>query len=328
MITRRCALELIGVGIPLMHSLRPALVAAQTRVHLSIGTAGKGGFFYPLGSGIAAAVSHHTFELEATAQVTTGAAENMKLLHEGKIDLALAQADVAWSAAQGKLDALPDRVAVKNLMGTVSAYMHIVTQDGLGITTVADLKGKRVSTGLSGSGTEIKALRVLEAYGVTPDDLSKHEHQDYPEAAQALKEDKLDAFAWDATLPGKAILDLAATPGMKVRLLSTGDAVRQMVTKYGPFYFVAPIPKGTYPGVNEDVPAAAGKTLFVAHDRIQDSHAYEVTKAVLEHIPELITAFGAAREINPASAVLGSSIPFHPGALRFYREKGISVPAG
>jgi TRAP transporter TAXI family solute receptor len=142
--------------------------------------------------------------MEATAQVTTGAAENMKLLHEGKIELALAQADIAWSAAQGKLTGLADRVAVKNLLGTVSAYMHIVTLGGLGINTVADLKGKRVSTGLSGSGTEIKALRVLEAYGVTPENLSTHAHQDYPEAAQALKDGKLDAFGLGRHVAGES----------------------------------------------------------------------------------------------------------------------------
>ena len=328
--TRRRAIELIGiaVAVPLMRGVGPAPLLAQTRARLSIGTAGKGGFFYPLGSGIAAAISKNTSEMEATAQVTSGAAENMKLLHEGKIELALAQGDVAWSAAQGKMKDLPDRVGVRTLFGTVSAYMHIVTLDGLAINTVADLKGKRVSTGLPGSGTEIKALRVLEVYGVTPDNLGAHIHQDYPEAAQALKEGKLDAFAWDATLPGRAIVDLAATPGIKIRLLPTGDAVRQLVTKYGPFYFAALIPKGTYPGVNEDVPAAAGKTLFVTHERIEDSRAYEITKAVLEHIPELTAAFAAAKEISPTNAVLGSSIPFHPGALRYYKEKGISVPAG
>lgn len=292
-----------------------------------IGTAGKGGFFYPLGTGIAAAISKYTSAIEASAMVTGGAAENMKLLHEGKVQLALAQADVAWSAAQGKLNGLPDRVPVRTLLGTVSAYMHIVTVEGLGINTVADLKSKRVSTGLTGSGTEIKALRVLEVHGVTPANLRVHDHSDYPEAAQALKEGKLDAFAWDATLPGKAIVDLAATPGIKIRLLSTGDAVPQMLAKYGPFYFAAPIPKGTYPGVDVDIPAAAGKTLFVADDRLDESRAYEITKAVLEHIPELTAALAAAKEITPTNAVLGSSIPFHGGALRYYKEKGITVPS-
>jgi hypothetical protein len=299
---------------------------AQARAAVSIGTAGKGGFFYPLGTGIAAAISKNVPGLEATAIVTAGAAENMKLLHEKKVDVALAQADVAWSAAQGKLNGLPDRVAVRTLLGTVSAYMHFVTLESLGINTVADLKGKRVSTGLTGSGTEIKALRVLEIVGVTPDNLSLQDHHDYPEAAQALKEGKLDAFAWDATLPGQAIVDLARTPGIKIRLLNTGDAVSQMVAKFGPFYFTAPIPKGTYPGVDQDVSAAAGKTLFVADERLDDDRAYEITKATLEHVPEITAALAAAKDISATNAVLGSSIPFHRGALRYYKEKGISVP--
>ncbi len=327
-VTRRYATKFIAstLGIPLASSLVPKALFAQTQAHVSIGTAGKGGFFYPLGTGIAAAISKYAPGVEATAIVTGGAAENMKLLHEKKVELALAQADVAWSASQGKLKGLPDRVAVSTLLGTVSAYMHFVTLEGLGINTVADLKGKRVSTGLTGSGTEIKALRVLEVYGVTPVDLRVHDHSDYPEAAQALKEEKLDAFAWDATLPGKAIVDLIATPGIKIRLLPTGDAVPQMIAKYGPFYFAAPIPKGTYPGVDEDIPAAAGKTLFVADDRLEESRAYEITKAVLEHIPELTAALAAAKEITATNAVLGSSIPFHAGALRYYKENGITVP--
>jgi uncharacterized protein len=326
--TRRRAMELIGiaVGTSLGCSVSPALLSAQTRLGISIGTAGKGGFFYPLGTGIAAAISKYATTVDATAIVTAGAAENMKLLHEKKIELALAQADIAWSAAQGKLNGLPDKLSVRTLFGTVSAYMHIVTLEGLGINTVADLKGKRVSTGLTGSGTEIKALRVLEVHGVTPANLRVHDHSDYPEAAQALKEGKLDAFAWDATLPGKAIIDLASSPGIRVRLLSTGDAVSQMLSKYGPFYFAAPIPKGTYAAVVEDIPAVAGKTLFVADDSLDESRAYEITKAVLEHIPELTAVLVAAKEITPKNAVLGSSVPFHDGALRYYKEKGITVP--
>jgi hypothetical protein len=304
----------------------PEGLFAQTRANVSIGTAGKGGFFYPLGTGIAGAISKYAPGIEATAVVTGGAAENMKLLHERKIELALAQADVAWSAAEGKLNGLPDKVAVRTLLGTVSAYMHIVTLEGLGINRVADLKGKRVSTGLIGSGTEIKALRVLEINGVTPDKLSLHDHHDYPEAAQAVKEGKLDAFAWDATLPGQAIVDLARMPGIKIRLLNSGDAVSQMVAKYGPFYFVAPIPKGTYPALEEDIPAAAGKTLFVADERLEEARAYEITKAILEHTNELTAALAAAKEIGLTTAVLGSSIPFHPGALRYYKDKGIAVP--
>ena len=200
-----------------------------------------------------------------------------------------------------------------------------MTLEGLGIDTVAGLRGTRVSTGQTGSGTAVTTLRGLEANGVTPDNLGTHGHQDYPEAAQALKDGTLDAFAWDATLPGQAIVDLAATPGIKIRLLNTGAAVPNMGTQYGPFSCVAPIPQGTYPGVNEDIAAAVGKTLFVTHDRLAVALAYEITKALLEHTSELTVALAAAKEITPTHAVLGSSLPFHPGTLRDYKAKGITV---
>lgn len=326
-IARRKVVQQIGSGsgASLLIAATPLSLLAQAKPRLAIGTAGKGGVFYPLGTGLAEVVSKHT-EIEAEALVTSGAVENMKLLQEGKIVLALAQADVCWAAAQGQLKGFPEQVPARTLLGTTSGYMHIVTLEGLGINAVSDLKGKRVSTGLIGSGTEVKALRVLEAYDVTPNDLGVHVHQDYPEAAKALKAGSLDAFAWDVTLPGKSISELALTPGIKIRILATGDAAPKMVEKYGPFYFAAPIPKGTYPGMDEDVLAAVGKTLLVAHKRMTELQAYEITKALLENSFELISSLPATKEITSANAVLGSSVPFHAGALRYYKEKGILVP--
>lgn len=325
--TRRQAMRMVGIvlGTSLAQSIIPAPLA-QTRDRLLIGTAGKGGVFYPLGTELAQVITKYVPGIQATALVTHGAAENMRLLYEGTIALALAQADVAWAATQGQLKGLPENVPVRTILATTSGYLHIVTLEGLGINTVSALRGKRVSTGLMGTGTEVKALRVLEAHGVMPDDLGTQSHQDYPEAAQALKEGKLDAFAWDATLPGKAIVELATTPGIKIRLLNTGEAVPKMVKKYGPFYFVAPIPKGTYPGVDDDIAAAVGKTLFVTHERMALLQAYKKTKAVLEHLPELTAVTADPKEITLKSAVRGSSIPFHSGALRYYKAKGITVP--
>jgi len=117
-------------------------------------------------------------------------------------------------------------------------------------------------------------------------------------------------FPRSATLPGQAIVDLARTPGIKIRLLNTGDAVAQMNAKFGPFYFVASIPKGMNPVVEEDVRAAAGKTLFVADDNLEESRAHEITKSILEHVPEIATALAAAKEINLTNAA-GSSQVVH-----------------
>ena len=112
----------------------------------------------------------------------------------------------------------------------------------------------------------------------------------------------------------------------KLRLVPTGDAVAKITERHGPFYFVASIPKGSYPGVDHDVSAAAGETLFVAHEVMAEGLAYEITKVLLERSQELASASGAAREITPATAVRGSPVPFHPGALRYYREAGIAIP--
>ncbi|GAC1477553.1 MAG: TAXI family TRAP transporter solute-binding subunit [Pseudarthrobacter sp.] len=322
-LTRREALKIIGAGISLGAVPRPARAETQTR--LAFATAGKGGVFYPLGSAMATVLSKYIAGVTVAPGMTGGSAENMKLLQQGKVQLALTLADTAWDASQGKLSGWSERVPVRTLLNTYSGYMHIVTLEGLGIKTVADLKGKRLSTGMPGSGTEVKGLRVLEAYGVDPKDFQQ-ERLDYGDAALALKDGKLDAFLSDAGLPGKPIADLAATPGKKVRLLPNGDAVPKMVAKYGPLYFAASIPKGTYQGVDEDVPAAAVANLLVAHQQMDAALAHEITKAILEHTAELLTAHKSAREITLGNAVRGSPIPFHPGALRYYKGKGISVP--
>jgi len=298
----------------------------QTKTRLSIATGGTGGVYYPLGGGMAALISKHLPGTEATAEVTTASVDNMKFIHTGKVALALTLPDTAWDAYQGQLKGLKEKVAVRALLAVYSNYMHIVAPEGSGIRSVADLKGKRVSTGAPGSGTEIKGLRVMEAYGLTSKDLRSQERLSVAESAGALKDRKIDAFIWDGGLPTAAILDVAATPGIKIHLIPHGDAVAKMVAKYGPLYFVGTIPKGLYKGVEEEVPVAAVTNLLVAHERMEENLAYQITKLFLERTADLVAVHKAATEITLKSAVLGSPVPFHPGALRYFKEKGIKVP--
>jgi uncharacterized protein len=326
--TRRQAIKLLGIGAgtSMAGAMAPRSLLAQPRTQLFIGTAGKEGAFYPLGTAMAAVISKYVSEVDAIAPETNGTAENIKMLQEGRIELALAQADLAWAATQGQLDGLAKKVAVRNLLGTHARYLHLVTLADRGIKAVEDLKGKRVSTGMAGGSTDVKALRVLEAHGITPYNLGRREHLDDREAAAALKDGKLDAFAVDTGLPAPVIGELAAAPGVRVRLIPTGNAVPKITMRHGPFYFVASIPKGTYPGVDEDIPAAAGMTLFVAHELMAEPLAYEITKVLLERTHELASANALAKEISSTSAVRGSPVPFHAGALRYYEEAGITVP--
>jgi TRAP transporter TAXI family solute receptor len=327
-ITRRQVLKLLGIGggFFMGESVAARRLWAQTKTRLSIATGGTGGVYYPLGGGMAALISKNLPGVEATAEVTTASVDNMKLLHTGKIALALP--DTAWDAHEGNLKGLSDKVGVRTLMALYSNYMHIVALEGSGIKTLADLKGKRVSTGAPGSGTEVKGLRVLEAYGITPKDLKSQDRLGAAESAGALKDRKLDAFIWDGGLPTAAVLDIAATPGIKITLVPHGDAAPKMVAKYGPLYFSGTIPKGTYLGMDSDVPVAAATNLLVAHERMEEPLAYQITKLLLEHTADLVAVHKAATEITLKSAVVGSPVPFHPGALRYYKEKGIKVPAG
>ena len=300
--------------------------SAQTKTRISIATGGTGGVYYPLGGGMAALISKHIPATEATAEVTTASVDNMKLLHTDKVAVALTQPDIAWDAYQGQLKGLSEKVAVRSLLALYSNYMHIVALEGSGIKTVGDLKGKRVSTGAPGSGTEIKGLRVMEAYGLTPKDLRSQERLGAAESAGALKDRKIDAFIWDGGLPTAAVLDIAATPGLKIVLIPHGDGVARMAAKYGSLYFAGAIPKGIYKGVEEDVPVAAVTNLLVAHERMPENLAYQITKLMLEHTADLVAVHKAASEIALKSAVLGSPVPFHPGALRYFKEKNIKVP--
>ena len=323
--TNRLAfITMLGLLLP---SLFTTPTNAQVKNRIAIATGGTGGVYYPLGGGMAALISKNIPNTEATAEVTTASVDNVKLLHGNRVGLAFCLPDTAWDGFNGQIRGLPDKANIRSLMSLYANFMHVVAVDGSGIKSVADLKGKRVSTGSPGSGVEVKGLRVLEAYGLTPKDFKTQERLGAGESAGALKDRKIDAFFWDGGLPTGAILDLAATPGIKIHLIPHGDAVAKMTAKYGPLYFTSNIPKGMYKGIDEDTPSAAATNLLIANEKLDENLAYQITKLLLEHTAELVAVHKAASEMNLKNAVVGSPIPFHPGALRYYKEKGIKVPA-
>ena len=316
------SLSVVAVGLALL----PQAVNAQVKTRLSIATGGTGGVYYPLGGGMAAMISKNIPNTEATAEVTTASVDNVKLLHGNRIGMALCLPDTAWDGFSGQIKGFKEKANIRTLMALYSNFMHIVAADGSGIKSVTDLKGKRVSTGAPGSGTEVKGLRVLEAYGITPKDFKSQDRLGAAESAGALKDRKIDAFIWDGGLPTAAVLDVAATPGIKINMIPHGDAIPKMVAKYGPLYFVSNIPKGVYKGVDEDTPVAAATNLLIVNEKLDENLAYQITKLFLEHTADLVAVHKAASEISLKNAVVGSPIPFHPGALRYYKEKGLKLP--
>jgi hypothetical protein len=300
------------------------LVGAQKDVRLSIATGGTGGVYYPMGGGMANVISKHVPYAEATAEVTSASVDNCLLVGSGKADMALIMADVGWDAYQGK-GKFKEKLPIRTLAVLYPNNMHIVTLEGKGIEKVADLKGKRVSTGSPGSGTEVKALRVLEAYGLDPDKDMSREKLGASESANALKDGKIDAYFWDGGLPTASVTDLGATPGMKLKLINHGDAIPKMTEKYGPLYVKGTIPAKTYPGQEKDISIAVVWNLLICNANMKDQVAYDIVKTLFEYKPELVAVHKTASEIKLEPQADGSPIPFHPGALRFFKEKGIKI---
>jgi TRAP transporter TAXI family solute receptor len=297
----------------------------QKTTRLSIATGGTGGVYYPLGGGIANIISKYIPYVEATAEVTTASADNCRLVGAGKADLALIIADTGWDAYQGK-SPFREKIPLRTVAVLYPNNMHIVTLEGKGIDKVTDLKGKRVSTGAPGSGTEVMALRVIEAYGLDPTKDMTRDKLGVSESAGALKDRKIDAFFWIGGLPTASITDLGATPGIKIKLIGHVDAVPKMRGIYGPIYVKGSIPAKTYPGQTMDAPIAVVWNLLVCHENMKEDIAYNVVKAIFDHKPELITVRNEAKHIllEPQAAG-GSPIPFHPGAIRYFTEKGLKI---
>jgi len=299
---------------------------AQTKtVRLSIATGGTGGVYYPLGGGMASVISKYIPNTEATAEVTAGSVDNCKLLQTGKGDLAIIMADIGYDALKGLGRFKSGAIPLRTIAVVYSNYMHFVTLDGSGINSVPDMKGKRVSTGSPGSGTEVKTMRVLESYGINGEKDIKRERLGVAESAGALKDRKVDAFSWDGGLPTAAVLDLAATPGIKVRILNNGDHLGKLLQNYGPVYFNLPIPKTTYPGMNADVQVVCVANLLICHEKMDAGLVYNITKVLIEHQPELVAVHREARNLTLAIAAVGSSLPYHPGAIKYFQEKGIKI---
>jgi hypothetical protein len=275
-----------------------------------------------MGGGMANILSKYIPYLEATAEVTTASVDNCRLVSAGKADLAFIMADTGWDAYMGR-EKFKEKIPLRTIAVLYPNNMHIVTVEGTGIEKVSDLKGKRVSTGAPGSGTEIKGLRILEAYGLDPDKDMKRDKLGVAESAGALKDRKIDAFFWDGGLPTAAVTDLGATPGIKIKLISHADAVPKMREKYGPLYVKGIIPAKTYPGQTADVPMAVVWNLLVCHEKMKGDVAYDIVKTIFDHKPELIASHKDARYLSLEPQAGGSPIPLHPGAIRYFTEKGV-----
>jgi TRAP transporter TAXI family solute receptor len=303
-----------------------AFGTAALAQNLSIGTGGTGGVYYPLGGGMAAVLSKYVSGMQATAEVTGGSVANLQLIGTGKPYLGMTMADATLDAYKGDDKFKGKPVPVRTLLVMYPNRMHVVTIEGTGINSMKDLKGKRVSTGSPGSATEVMAFRLIEAEGLDKDRDMKRERLGVAESVNAIKDGKIDAFFWVGGLPTAAVTDLANTPNTKIKMIDHADAVAAMNKKYGNLYVEDVIPKETYRGMDADNKQATVMNILVANANMDDATAYNIVKTIFEKRDDLIAVHKEAAnfklENQKASA---TPIPFHPGALKYFAEKGVKV---
>jgi TRAP transporter TAXI family solute receptor len=288
---------------------------------LSIATGGTGGVFYPYGGGIAKVITDSLPNVEATAEVTAASVDNLKFVKQGTSDLAFTMSDAAQDAVLGR-DDFKDfgAIPLRTLAVLYSSYTHLVTLADSGITDVAQLKGRTVSMGAAGSGTSTLGYRILGASGLASTDI-RSQSLGVAQSVDALKDGKIDAFFWNGGLPTASVLDLVNTPRIRAKFIATDGTLPQLEKTYGAnLYYRAMIPKGTYQQ-DTDVPVVGVAVLLVVSETMPEDLAHDITRVLFEKQPELATIHPQAKVLSLKSATTGSPIPFHPGAIRYYRDQ-------
>ncbi|MBZ4652847.1 MAG: transporter solute receptor, family [Peptococcaceae bacterium] len=291
-------------------------------VYITIVTGGSSGPYFALGGAVAKLFNEKIPGANASVQSTGASAVNATLLGEKKAELAFAMNDVVSYAYTGT-EVFKDKGAVKNLRGLASLYpnyVQVVTLAKTGIKSINDLKGKRVGVGAPGSGTEVNARQILEAYGITYKDI-KPDYLSYAEAIEQMKNGAVDAAFLTSGLPNSNILDLCTTQDVRIVPIEP-QMVEKLAEKY-PFYTSVPIPGGTYDD-KEDVPTAAVTTILVVREDMKEDLVYNMTKTIFENLDVIVSTHSAAKDIKLEKIKKGMPIPFHPGAEKYFKEKGIN----
>lgn len=319
----RIVTRLIALSIALAFGM------ALGQSNLSIATGGTGGVYYPTGGAYAELINNNLEGYSAVAEVTGASVENVGLVARGDSDMALALADTVLQAyaGEGRFGPDGDLPQLGNLRALGSAYpnaIHIVTIEGSGITSIEDLRGKRISVGAPGSGTELSAQAILEANGITYDDIDV-QRLNFNETADALRDGQVDAGFWSVGPPTSSILSLAET--RDIHVISMSEDARSAALGADPTFAAFAIPSGTYPGVDEPVQTIGTPNVIVVAAEMDEQLAYDFLTALYANIDDIIAVHPSARNTTPEFALSATPIPLHPGAVRYYEEQGFSIPA-
>lgn len=300
-----------------------AAAPAFAQEQLSVATGGTGGVYYPMGGGLAELINKHIEGYSATAEVTGASVENMGLIATGDADLALALADTVQQAQTGTGRFEGQQLEmVRGLASMYANMVQIVTLADSGITSLEDLKGKRVSVGAPGSGTEVNAEAILSANGISYDDIEE-QRLNFNETADALANGDIDAGFWSVGAPTSSILNLATTN--QIRMIELTDDQIAAARAADPIFARTTLTAGIYEGVGDTVVLGVPNVLVVSSE-MSDDLAYAITKAMFENIAELQAVHPAANQTTVEFTIDATPVPLHPGAIRYYEEIGTAIP--
>jgi len=298
------------------------LAAPQARAQqfVNVLTGGTSGVYYPLGVAIAKIYGEKIPNVKAQVQATKASVENLNLLQQGRGEIAFSLGDslkAAWDGdAEAGFKAKLDKLRV---IGAIYPnYIQIVATSESGIKTLADLKGKSLSVGAPKSGTELNSRAILKAAGMDYKDLGKVEYLPFAESVDLMKNRQLAATLQSAGLGVASLKDLSNSSDINVVAVP-----KEVIAKIGPPFVAETIPAGTYKGQDKDVPTAAVVNYLVTSSAVSDDLAYQMTKLVYESLPELGSAHAAGKGIKLETAAADSPVPLHPGAIKYFKEKGV-----
>jgi TRAP transporter TAXI family solute receptor len=295
--------------------------AAQAAEFINVLTGGTSGVYYPLGVALTQLYGKAIPDAKTSVQATKASAENLNLLQAGRGEVAFSLGDSFSDAYKGNEEAgfKAPLKKLRTLAAIYPNYIHFLASADSGIKSLADLKGKRVSVGAPKSGTELNSREILKAAGLSYKDLGKVEYLGYSESVELIKNRQLDATLLSSGLGVAAVRDLATAIKMVVIPIPA-----DIVTKIGDAaYSTGVFPANTYNGQTTDVPTVTVQNYLVTHEGVPTDTVYKMTKVMFENLDAMVAAHAAAKAINPKMAGIGSPVPLHPGAEKYYKEAGL-----
>ena len=294
--------------------------AAKAEEFINVLTGGTSGVYYPLGVALSEIYAKNIEGVRTQVQSTKASVENLNLLQQGKGEIGFALGDSVKAAAEGNAEAgfAKPLDKLRAIAAIYPNYVQIVASKESGIAAFADLKGKSLSVGAPKSGTELNARAIFGAMGMSYEDLAKTEYLPFGESVELIKNRQLDATLQSAGLGVASIKDLATSLPITVVAVPA-----EVAEKLGAPFQAATIPAGTYEGQTEDVPTLAITNILVTHSGVSDEQAYQMTKQLFENLDAMVAAHNAAKAISAENGAKGLPVPLHPGAERYYKEKGL-----